>query len=42
MILVPELLHPKLRTDLNLFHQNNDSIWVEIKTSKKKLKDQHD
>ena len=36
MILILDILHPKLRTDLNLFHQKYDSIWVEFKTSKNK------
>ena len=36
MILIPKILHPKLRTDLNLFHQKYDSIWVEFKISKNK------
>ena len=36
MILIPKILHPKQRTDLSLFDQNYDSIWVEFKTSKNK------
>ena len=36
MILIPKILNPKLRTDLNLFHQKYDSIWVEFKTSQNK------
>ena len=36
MIFIPKILHPKLHTDINLFHQKYDSIWVEFKTSKNK------
>ena len=39
MILISKTLHPynlTLHTDLNLFHQKYDSIWVEFKTSKNK------
>ena len=35
MIIIPDILHPKLSTDLNLFHQKYDNIWVEFKSSKK-------
>ena len=35
MIIIPDILHPKLSTDLNLFQQKYDSIWVEFKSSKK-------
>ena len=37
MILIPKIFQPKLRVDLNSFDQKFDSIWVELKTSKKKI-----